>query len=133
KYENRALYWRDGTVTEVGPDERKPFEQTLRGASLVDQMRLPYPRGPLESLPTLNEDPGRFRNLAFFRKMYGSCWQGEVTKQLVPVIWLPKTYNHMIRATAINGVAEKLTAISGEIEALPDKIKRAAYPLSGGF
>ena len=133
KHDGRSLYWRDGTVTEIGPDERKSFEQTLRGASLHDQMRLPYPRGVLETLPAVNDDPGRFRNLAFFRKMYGDCWHGEVTKNLVPIVWLPKTYSYSIRATTINGVAQKLVAISDEIEQLPDKIRRAAYPLAGGF
>ena len=134
KYEGRALHWRDGTITDISEgDERKTFEQTLRRASLLDQMRIPYPRGPQEALPGPNEDPGRFRNVAFFRKMYGNCWRGEVTGKLVPVVWLPKTWNFTLRFTSVNGVAQKLTAISQEIELLPDKIKRAAYPTSGGF
>jgi D-alanyl-D-alanine carboxypeptidase-like protein len=133
KYEGRALHWRDGTITEAPPDEIKSFDQTLRGASLLDQLRIPYPRGTLEAPPPVNEDPGRFRNLAFFRKMYGNCWRGEVTAKLVPVIWLPKTWNYMIRATSVNGVAKKLMAISNEIEQLPPKIRRAAYPIGGAY
>jgi hypothetical protein len=133
KYEGRALHWRDGTITEVPPDEIKTFDQTLRGASLLDQLRIPYPRGALEVPPPVNEDPGRFRNLAFFRKMYGNCWRGEVSAKLVPVVWLPKTWNYMIRATSVNGVAEKLTAISNEIEQLPPKTRRAAYPIGGAY
>jgi hypothetical protein len=134
KYEGRALYWRDGTIADISEgDERKTFEQTLRGASLLDQLRIPYPRGPLEAPPALNDDPGRFRNVAFFRKMYGNCWRGEVTGKLVPIVWLPKTWNYTIRATSVNGVAQKLTAISQEIELLPDKIRRAAFPTAGGF
>src|SRR5262249_4911450 len=89
--------------------------------------------GPLQSPPALNDDPGRFRNLDFFRKMYGNCWQGEVSKRLVPVVWLPKSYSYSIRATSVNGVAQKLSAVSDEIDLLPDRIKRAAYPLAGGF
>jgi hypothetical protein len=134
KYEGRALHWRDGTITEIAPEETsKPFEQTLRGASLIDQLRLPYPRGTIEASPPVNEDPGRFRNVAFFRKMYGDCWRGEVTPRLVPIVWLPKSWNYIIRATSVNGVAQKLTAISNEIELLPDKIKRAAYPIGGAY
>jgi hypothetical protein len=134
KFEGHMLHWRDGTITDVSEgDERKTFEQTLRGASLLDQMRMPYPRGPTEVPPALNEDPGRFRNVAFFRKMYGSCWRGEVTAKLVPIVWLPKTWNYTFRATAVNGVAQKLTAISQEIELLPEKIRRAAYPTSGVY
>src|ERR1700741_2708901 len=55
KFEGRSIYWRDGTVTEIPDDAPKPFEQTLRGASLLDQMRLPYPRGPLETPPAVND------------------------------------------------------------------------------
>ena len=134
KYEGRALHWRDGTITEIFPGEEvKPFGQALRGASLLDQLRVPYPRGALETPPPVNEDPGRFRNVAFFRKMYGNCWRGEVTTKLVPVVWLPKTWNYVFRATSVNGVAEKLTAISNEIELLPQKIMRAAYPIGGAY
>ena len=134
KYEGRVLHWRDGTITEIAPDEeRKPFEQALRGASLLDQLRIPYPRNALEAPPPVNEDPGRFRNVAFFRKMYGNCWRGEVTPRLVPVVWLPKSWNYMIRATSVNGVAQRLTAISNEIEQLPEKMRRAAYPIGGAY
>jgi hypothetical protein len=134
KYQGRALHWRDGTITDVSEgDARKPFEQTLRGASLLDQLRIPYPRGPLDTAPAVNEDPGRFRNVAFFRKMYGNCWRGEVTGKLVPIVWLPKTWNYTFRATAVNGVAQRLSAISQEIELLPDKLRRAAYPTAGAY
>src|ERR687884_44283 len=35
----------------------------------------------------LNQDPGRFRNEAFFRKMYGDCHKGEVERQLMTIVW----------------------------------------------
>jgi D-alanyl-D-alanine carboxypeptidase len=133
KHEGRALHWRDGTVTEISDLSAGAHESALRGASLFDQLRLPYPRGPLATAPALNADPGRFRNVAFFRKMYGNCWQGQVVERLVPVVWLPKTWGHTIRATSVNGVAQRLTAISQEIDQLPEAIKRAAYPLSGSY
>jgi hypothetical protein len=134
KFEARKLYWRDASVTEIPADQTiKSFEQTLRGASLLDQMRLVYPRGVLEAPPEVNADPGRFRNVSFFRKMYGNCWRNEVQGQIVPVVWLPRTWGYPIHATTVNGVAQKLAAISNEIDLLPDKIKRAAYPASGSF
>jgi hypothetical protein len=134
KHEGRALHWRDGTITDISAgDQLKPFEQALRGASLLDQLRIPYPRGPLEAPPAVNDDPGRFRDVAFFRKMYGNCWRGEVTGKLVPVVWLPNSWNYIIRATSVNGVAQRLAAISQEIELLPDKIRRAAFPTAGGY
>ena len=63
--------------------ESKTFPELLRHASIVDQFRIPYPRGPLEKPPAVDADPGRFRNAAFFTKMYGDCQKGEVSPRLV--------------------------------------------------
>jgi hypothetical protein len=134
KYEGRSLHWRDGTITEIpGGEEVKPFEQALRGASVLDQLRIPYPRRRLETPPEVNFDPGRFRNVDFFRKMYGNCWRGEVAGRLVPVVWLQKSWGQTIHITSVNGVAKRLAAISDEIELLPDAVKRAAYPVAGSY
>ncbi len=116
----------DGTAS-------KTFPELLRHASIVDQLRLPYPRGPLEKPPAVDADPGRFRNAAFLTKMYGDCQKGEVTPHLVALAWLPKSWGQSIRITSVNGVDEQLRAVSAEIDALPEKIKRAAYPIAGTY
>jgi D-alanyl-D-alanine carboxypeptidase len=129
-----ALRWRDGTVMPVTDDaEGKMFAEILRHPSIVDQMRIPYPRGPLDQPPAPGADPGRFRNAAFFRKMYGDCRTGEVLPHLVSLKWLPRTWGHSISITSINGVDNHLAAVSAEIDALPQKIKRAAYPVAGTY
>src|ERR1700683_1047438 len=129
-----GLRWRDGTVMPASDDaENRTFSELLQHASIVDQFRIPYPRGPLEKPPAVDADPGRFRNTAFFTKMYGDCQKGEVTPHLVSLPWLPKTWGQSIRITSVNGVHELLRAISAEIDALPDKIKRAAYPTAGTY
>jgi hypothetical protein len=103
----------------------------LTDASILDQLRLPYPRGTLPAPPALDDDPGRFRNAAFFRKMYGDCSTGEVERRLAPLVWLPAAWGRAIRATPVNGVADQLKAVSAEIDALPDRLRRAAYPIAG--
>ena len=70
----------------------KTFAEMLRHASIADQLRLAYPRGPLEKPPAVDADPGRFRNAAFFAKMYGDCKKGEVAPHLVSIAWLPKSW-----------------------------------------
>src|SRR6185369_15134226 len=120
----------DGMRASDGQVE-KSFDQLLKNASILDQFRLTYPRGRLSAPPALNQDPGRFRNEAFFRKMYGDCHKGEVERQLVTIIWLPKTWGKSVRVTGVNGVAETLKAVSAEIDALPAAIKNAAYPIAG--
>jgi hypothetical protein len=133
-HDDKSLRWRDGTVMPASDSaESKTFSELLQHASIVDMFRIPYPRGPLEKPPAVDADPGRFRNTAFFTKMYGDCQKGEVTPHLVSLPWLPKTWGKSIRITSANGVEERLRAISAEIDALPDKIKRAAYPTAGTY
>lgn len=127
------LIWRDGTRMPVDdglPD--KPLEQQLRGGSIIDQLRLRYPIGaPL--LPAPQQDPGRVRNRAFFDKMYGNCRSGEVAAALVPVVWLPASWGHVVRITSINGVDRRLAEISRELDALPAGDKRYLYPPAGTY
>jgi D-alanyl-D-alanine carboxypeptidase len=133
-HDGKALRWRDGTVIPVSDGaDSKTFPELLRHASIIDQFRIPYPRGRVEKPPAVDADPGRFRNAAFFTKMYGDCQKGEVLPRLVSLAWLPKAWGQSIRVTSINGVDEHLRAVSAEIDALPEKIKRAAYPIAGTY
>ena len=129
-----ALRWRDGTVMPVSGDaNNETFSQLLQHASIIDQFRIAYPRGRLEKPPAVDADPGRFRNTAFFTKMYGDCKKGQVSPHLVSLVWLPKTWGQSISITSVNHVDAHLRAVSAEIDALPDKIKRAAYPIAGTY
>ncbi len=133
-HDGKALHWRDGTVMPVSDGaESKTFPELLRHASILDQFRIPYPRGPLQKPPAVDADPGRFRNTAFFTKMYGDCQNGEVPPRLVSLAWLPTTWGKAIRVTSVNGIDEHLRDASAEIDALPEKIKRAAYPVAGTY
>jgi hypothetical protein len=132
-HDSGTVRWRDGTVMPVKNDGGKPFAEILRHASIIDQMRIPYPPGPLERPPAPGADPGRFRNSAFFKKMYGDCRTSEVLPHLVSLKWLPKTWGHSISITSVNGVDNHLAAVSAEIDELPQKIKRAAYPIAGTY
>jgi D-alanyl-D-alanine carboxypeptidase len=133
-HDGKILRWRDGTVMPTGAgSDGKTFSERLRHASIADQLRIPYPRGPLDKPPAIDADPGRFRDAAFFEKMYGDCRKGEVAPHLVSIVWLPNTWGKPIRVTSVNRVDERLRAVSVEIDALPDKIKRAAYPIAGTY
>src|ERR1700736_5194019 len=83
-HDDKHIFWRDGTAMSVDDGvDHKSFDDLLRKASIVDQLKLPYPR-EISSPPELNNDPGRFRNEPLFKKMYGDCNAGEVKKNLVP-------------------------------------------------
>jgi hypothetical protein len=133
-YDSTFLIWRDGTRMPLSDGQPyKSFEEMLRHGSILDQIRQPYPAGVSAAALVPQSDPGRIRNRAFFDKMYGDCWRGEVTPQLVSVVWLPRSWGHTVRATAANGVAAHLTEISVELDALPASAKRYVYPSAGAY
>lgn len=128
------LRWRDGTTMPVSDgNDRKSLEDLLRHASIADQFRIPYPRGAPKAPPAVDSDPGRFRNTAFFTKMYGDCKKGEVARRLARVVWLPKTWGKAVEFTSTNGADAQLRAVSAELDALPAAIKQAAYPSAGTY
>jgi hypothetical protein len=133
-YDATYLIWRDGTRMPLSDRlGNKTFEEMLRHGSILDQISLPYPTGVGPAALYPQSDPGRVRNRAFFDKMYGDCWKGEVAPRLVPLVWLPKSWGRTIRITAINGVAERLAEISAELDVLPTMVKRYVYPTAGTY
>ena len=134
RHDDTHIYWRDGTVMDVSDGRNdKPFADLLADASILDQFRLSYPRGHLAASPSPNADPGRFRNEAFFRKMYGDCHKGDVQRHMTAITWLPRTWGKTVQITRVNGVADRLKEVSDEIDALPAAIKQAAWPIAGVF
>jgi hypothetical protein len=132
-FDGTDLIWRDGTRMKVddGQPDKSMAEQ-IRNGSILDQLRLSYPVGaPL--LPPPQDDPGRVRNRAFFDKMYGDCRAGEVAPRLVRIVWLPKSWGHMIKITSVNGVDRQLAAVSRELDDLPAADKKFLYPLGGTY
>jgi hypothetical protein len=133
-YDATDLIWRDTMrmpLSDGQPD--KSFGEQLRHGSILDQIRLPYPAGAAAVALDPPGDPGRIRNRAFFDKMYGDCWKGEVAPRLVSVVWLPRSWGRTVRVTSINGVAQHLAEISEELDALPAAVKRYAYPPAGTY
>ena len=133
-YDATDLIWRDGTRMPLSDGRPgKSFEEMLRDGSILDQLRLRYPAGTTADALVPRDDAGRIRNRAFFDKMYGNCWKGEVAPRLVPVVWLPHSWGHTVEITSVNGVAARLAAISEELDALPPALRRYVYPPGGAY
>jgi hypothetical protein len=130
-HDEKYIFWRDGTVMLADDGAgQKSFDDLLRKASIMDQLSLSYPRGN-SSPPAPNDDPGRFRNEAFFKKMYGECNAFEVKKNLVTISWLPRSWGKQVQVTRVNGIADRMKQVSAEIDGLKPEIKAAAYPIAG--
>jgi len=132
--DGNALVWRDGTrmVIDDGHGE-KPFEAWLSAPDIEDMLSRPYPAGLLAAPPARDSDPGRARNADFFRRMYGDCRTGGVQPSLTEIVWLPRKAGQRLRVTRINGVAEKLAAVSAELDRLPARFDRFLAPAAGAF
>ena len=128
------LLWRDGTRMPIDDGlPPKAFAAWFSAPDLKDMFRQPYPAGAEAKAPAPETDPGRARNAAFFRKMYGGCANGDVTKRLVDVAWLPSRSKVKLKVTSINGVADKLARVSAELDALPVSFNRFLLPPAGTY
>jgi hypothetical protein len=133
-HDDNNLIWRDGSKMGFDDGAEKTFQERLERSDVEDQFAIPYPLGEMISDPEPDFDPGRFRNTAFFAKMYGDCRRrGEVEKKLVDVVWLPKHGARKIKVTSVNGVAEKLQRVSDELDALPDEFLKYLRPIAGTY
>lgn len=133
KAEGNVLVWCDGTrmLFDEG-NGSKNHQQKLEHADLRDQMEQCYPRGAIYAQPATDFEPGRIRNEAFFKKMYGGS-AGEVQKNLVSIIWLPSSNGQRFRITSINRINEHLQAVSDELDKLPPDLKRFVNQPAGSF
>jgi hypothetical protein len=134
-HDENNLIWRDGAKMGFDDGAEKTFQERLERPDVEDQFAIPYPLGEMISDPEPDFDPGRFRNTAFFLKMYGDCRRrgGDVQKKLVDVVWLPKHGAKKIKATPVNGVAEKLQRVSDELDTLPDEFLKFLRPIGGTY
>ncbi len=128
-----SIVWRDGMRLPIDDGRgAKPFDDLLRGPDLQDIFAIPYPTGPLVP-PAVDADPGRARPEDFFDRMYGNCKKGSVAKNLVDVAWMPSRGRMTLKVTRVNGVAEKLKAVSDELERLPPSFDRYLNPVAGTY
>src|SRR6202011_5912158 len=56
--DGKVLIWRDGTRMSVSDGRGdKSFEEKLRNPSILDQLSIPYIKGPLATPPGPQDDP----------------------------------------------------------------------------
>ncbi|MEJ2117285.1 MAG: M15 family metallopeptidase [Alphaproteobacteria bacterium] len=132
-HSGNELIWHDGSRMTFDDGQEKDFKARLQNPDIEDQFSIAYPAGEMHANPELNADPGRFRNDAFFTKIYGDCRKGNMEKRLVKVVWLRNHGAKMIHVSPVNGVAAKLQAVSDELDKLPEQYMRYLNPIGGTF
>lgn len=110
----------------------KSHQEKLASADLQEQMEQRYTVPDAKAPPARDFEPGRIRNDEFFKKMYGDS-AAAVRKKLVPVVWLPSSRGQRILVTRVNGINERLQAVSNELDQLPAELKRFVDQPAGTF
>jgi len=129
-----ALILKDGTRIKIDDGEAaKSHAAWLARPDLKDMFLYDYPVGAKADAPALNFDPGRARNEAFFKRMYGDCAKGGVKPDLVTVAWMPKWGGTPLKVTRVNSVARRLEAVVSDLEMLPARFKKYLVPSGGTY
>ncbi|MDI3319527.1 M15 family metallopeptidase [Pinibacter soli] len=131
-YENNYIIFNDNSKMLYDDGiANKSYVQLLNNPDIEDQFKYEYKKGNIPSAITKNNDPGRMRNEAFFKKMYGST-EAEVKKNLVEMVWCPKLVHQKIKVTKINGIDKQLHLISAELDEHPE-LKEYVTNIGGTF
>ena len=127
--QDNYIIWNDGTKMLYDDGKKKSFNRLLNFSDIEDMFYFKYPKNSFIP-PKYNQDAGRIRNDAFFKKMYGDT-KAKVIRNLTTIKWLPS--GKKIRVTTINGIDKKLYAISKELNNLPKKFKKYIINIGGTF
>lgn len=131
--EANTIVFPDGTQIAFDDGRRKDAAALLTDADVEDMFAYRYP--PIaEGIepPKRLHDPGRVRNDAFFRALYGAN-EGAVRASVQSVPWVPSLGGGTVNVTTRFGIADRIAAISAELERLPPRFHRYLVPTAGGF
>ncbi len=124
------LYWKDGSAMIYDDGISKTHDEKLDNADLEDMLSQQYTAGPdWGEPPAENFEPGRIRNEAFFKKMYGSS-SSEVQKSLVSVKWVDGTN---VDFSSINGASDRLEEVVSELKQLGAEYQKYLKNIGGTF
>jgi hypothetical protein len=138
------LIWKDGTRMPFGEGRTdKTLQELMDRPDIADMFHWPYIFDGKATPASLESDPGRVRNEAFFAKIYGDCEKRPAGTcasvkctsgaPLKSVLWVPKFSGGSMQATSANGVDEKLRLVSKELEALGPSFGKYLAPSGGSY
>jgi hypothetical protein len=109
----------------------KTFDELMEAPDIDDMFYAAYPAGAAGIAPAQEFDPGRVRYRPLFDAMYGDCEHGK--PRLTTIAWLPKHQGGTVEIAAANGVDKALSAVSAELDRLPDEFVKYLVPNSGTY
>jgi hypothetical protein len=132
KIQNNRVYFKNGTILPFSDDKSKTFAQKIENPSIKDMISQKYPLLQRIKTPVCNFDPGRFRNINFFKTLYGNS-KKQIKKNLIKVIWLPKKEHKILFFNKQEFAATNLQIISNELDNLPKSYDKYITNIAGTF
>jgi len=117
---DNSVYFMDGSSLAYDDKKEKSFDEKLENADIEDMFTGKYPAFAPITPPSLNDDPGRFRNDAFLKKLYGES-KKEIEKNLTEVVWLPSHGGKKLKFNQNENASAQLQKVSDELDRLPEK------------
>ncbi len=118
-FKSNKIVFKDGSSMIYDDGKKKDFLELLNNPDIEDQFKYNYVKGQTTNIPAKNQDPGRIRNIAFFKKIYGNTKE-EVEANLTEIVWCPKQVNQKIKVTKVNRIDRILTKLSSELDKYPE-------------
>lgn len=120
-YKDNKLLMKDSVEIVYDDGIKKNFQSLLDEPDIEDMFLYPYScdNNNFDSIPT--SDPGRIRNIDFFKSVYGKDKE-TIAKNLTTVLWCPNLVGRKIRVNKLNGVSKKFEALSAELDQHPEFI-----------
>lgn len=128
-FEDNKLIFRDKSTLIYDDFKKKTDQELLDNPDIEDQFRFEYKKVIHNSIP--KDDPGRIRNEAFFKKIYGNS-KVEVASKLVNLIWCPKLVHQKIKVTTINEIDKIVEKLSAALDQHPE-FKKYIQNIGGTF
>ena len=124
------LTMRDGSRIEIDDGRQKTFEEMLTGADIEDMLAQVYPMDGCASdgSAPADFDPGRVRNEAFFRSVYGTSKRA-VADHLVPAAW----FGQEIKISSRFGLPERFEAVTRALAPKLESYRDFLIPSAGAF
>jgi D-alanyl-D-alanine carboxypeptidase len=119
-YKENKIYFSDKTMLIYDDFKKKTNQELIDNPDIEDQFRFVYSKVSSKVVP--KEDPGRIRNEAFFKKVYGNS-KSEVASKMVEIVWCPILVNQKIQVTSVNQVNKIIEKLSTELDKHPEFIK----------
>ncbi|MEO0672305.1 MAG: M15 family metallopeptidase [Pseudomonadota bacterium] len=127
--DGNQLELKSGEAIVIDDGEEKTHAQRLANADIEDMLAQVYPLGFCDrDRPATNFDPGRIRNEALMKAIYGAS-ASAVRRKLVTVDW----FGRRLRVTSAAGAADQLRKVARGLEKIDPAHAAVFKPTAGTF